>query len=219
MAVRYRHSTSSDSGFGGSVVGEEDSVAKQISESMFSAVYEDEIESSDDSAATDDVDYETRESTAIRNVYPQLAERISHQLPTVSSHLYSCGLIENELKNEVVETTGKCNSMKADYLVTVVQTKLKTSPNKFGCFIKVLEECDIQDIAEKVKECYESDSQEPQVEKRTVKLNGEWHSYMDITRRQLDTRVSVLESEIKWLVMVVIVLLAISLVNLCNALT
>ena len=211
MAVPYRHSTSSDSGFGGSV-DEED---KQISES---AVYEDEIESSDDSAATDDVDYETRESTAIRNVYPQLVERISHQLPTVSAHLYSCGLIENELKNEVVETTGKCNSMKADYLVTVVQTNLKTSPNKFSCFIEVLEECGIQDIAKEVKECYESDSQEPQVEKRTVKLNGEWHSYMDITRRQLDTRVSVLESEIKWLVMVVIVLLAISLVNLCNAL-
>ena len=79
------------------------------------------------SSFIEEVDHDTPELDAIRKVWPEILDRVSHGhiLPEFSVELYSKRLIDHKLLDEINETTGSNDYQKALRLLSVVESKLK----------------------------------------------------------------------------------------------
>lgn len=107
------------------------------------------------SITLEEVDYDTLETGAMRNFYSELSEQICHQLHQISSELYSKRLIELPTLEQALELSGEFVQVKAVKVLNAVVTKVKSSPNLFTLFIRILEKCGFEEIAERMKSSYE----------------------------------------------------------------
>ena len=109
-----------------------------------------------DTVGSDKVDY-MPESAVIREFCPELEEIFSHHLLKLSAQLYSKYLIEGNVHKETNELTGMSDLMKASRVLSAVELKLKFSPPcVLYSFIEILAKCGMKDLAEKMKQSYDS---------------------------------------------------------------
>ena len=102
--------------------------------------------------SVEEVDGETLETGAIRKVYDDLSNEVSHQLGAVSTALYSCELIERTQLDQIHEVSGNTDHFKSVKLLNSVLTKMESAPGKFSAFLQTLEKCGCQEISEKIRE-------------------------------------------------------------------
>ena len=106
----------------------------------------------DDHSETEEVDYESPETHAIRLIYSYLVEGFVHQVDVLASEFYQEGLIETI---DVVGTMGTPCRKRAIQLLQAVMSMIRVASSNFDKFVRVLEshQC-FREIVQIMKERY-----------------------------------------------------------------
>ena len=95
-----------------------------------------EIEDHDD---TEEVDYESPETLAIRPMYSRLIDLFTHQVDQLASEFYQEGLLETSEYSTIVDCVGKSCSKRAIQLLQAAMSKIRVASSNFDTFVRVLE--------------------------------------------------------------------------------
>lgn len=92
----------------------------------------------DDRDETEEVDYESPETLAIRSMFSQLIDVFTHQVDQLASEFYQEGLLEISEYSIIIECTGKSCSKRAIELLQAAMSKIRVAKSNFDTFVRVL---------------------------------------------------------------------------------
>ena len=93
----------------------------------------------DDRDDTEEVDYESPETLAIRPMYSRLIDLFTHQVDQLASEFYQEGLLETSEYSTIVDCVGKSCSKRAIQLLQAAMSKIRVASSNFDTFVRVLE--------------------------------------------------------------------------------
>ena len=93
----------------------------------------------DDFDDTEEVDYESPETMAIRPMYSRLIDLFTHQIDQLASEFYQEGLLEISEFSTIVDCVGKSCSSRAIQLLQAAMSKIRVASKNFHTFVRVLE--------------------------------------------------------------------------------
>ena len=152
----------------------------------------------DDHNETEEVDYESPETQAIRLVYSDLIELFTHQVDQLASEFYQEELLEISEYNTIVECTATSSSKKAMQMLQAAMSKIRVAPSNFDKFVRILESHQtFSEIVQTMKELYKQLKQKDPPYERCIGLPRQSSSIVSVGAEELQIEIEEIEKRLE----------------------